>query len=108
MNKTATQRLRIYVGETDQHEGGALYKWLIAEAHQHGLAGATAIRAMEGFGQDGDLHTAKVFRLSTDLPVIVEIIDSSEKVSSYLDLIRPILPSVLATTEAVTAVGRGA
>ena len=109
MQMANAQRIRVYSSETEQYEGTALYKWLISAAHQHGLAGATAIRAMEGFGSDGQLHTSKVLRLSADLPVIVEIIDAPDKIDNFLSAVDSALAAVLVTSEPVSArlPGRG-
>ena len=67
--------LRIFVGEADRHEGKPLYEWIVHLARTNGLAGATAFRAMIGFGASSRIHTSKILRLSDDLPVIIEIVD---------------------------------
>ncbi len=76
--------LRAFIGEMDRHEGEPLSKWLVDQAHAAGLAGATVLRGIEGFGADSQLHTARVLRLSTDLPLVVEIIDTREKIEAFL------------------------
>src|SRR5215471_588130 len=63
--------LRIFVGESDKHEGKPLYEWLVLQAREAGLAGATVLRGIEGFGAHSRLHTAKSLRLSEDLPIII-------------------------------------
>ncbi len=68
--------IRIFIGENDQHEGMPLYEWIVREAREQGLAGATVLRGLEGFGAHSRLHTAKVLRLSSDLPIVVEIVDT--------------------------------
>ena len=68
--------LRIFVGESDKHEGKPLYEWLVLKAREAGLAGATVLRGIEGFGAHSRLHTAKILRLSEDLPIVVEIVDA--------------------------------
>ena len=73
--------LRIYIGESDRHEGKPLYEWIVREARKFGLAGATAIRGIEGFGAHSRVHTAKLLRLSSSLPIIVEIVDTQEKIA---------------------------
>jgi len=93
--------LRIFVGEADRHRGMPLYAWIVREARRHGLAGATAIRGLEGFGAHSRLHTAKVLRLSADLPVVVEIVDEREKIESFLPAIDGAVTEGLATLEKV-------
>jgi uncharacterized protein len=61
--------LRIFIGESDRYEGMALYEWLLEQARQHGLAGATVLRGLAGFGAHSRIHTGKILRLSTDLPI---------------------------------------
>jgi len=93
--------LRIYVGELDTHAGQPLYQWLIEEARRHELAGATALRGLEGFGAHSELHTAKVLRLSVDLPVVIEIIDSDERIDAFLSIVDDVIDEGLATVERV-------
>lgn len=93
--------LRIFVGELDTHRGQPLYQWLIAEARRQGLMGATALRGLEGFGAHSELHTAKVLCLSVDLPVVIEIIDSAERIDSFLVTVDDVIDEGLATVERV-------
>ena len=93
--------LRIFIGENDKHESQALYEWLVRKAREHGLAGATVLRGLEGFGAHSRLHTAKVLRLSSDLPIVVEIVDTEEKIESFLPLIDDAVGEGLATVEKV-------
>ncbi|HAV24452.1 MAG: hypothetical protein A2X67_10505 [Ignavibacteria bacterium GWA2_55_11] len=93
--------LRILIGESDRHEGKPLHEWIVVQAREHGLAGATVLRGLEGFGAHSRLHTAKVLRLSTDLPIVIEIVDSAEKIEAFLPLIEPSIPEGLATLEKV-------
>jgi PII-like signaling protein len=79
--------LRIFLGEGDKHEGAPLHEWIVRKAREEGLAGATVLRGLEGFGSHSQLHTAKVLRLSTDLPVVVEIVDTAEKIEAFLPLL---------------------
>ena len=79
--------LRIYIGEAVKHEGKPLYEWLVRKAQEHGLAGATVMRAMEGFGAHSRIHTVKLLDFSTDLPMIIEIVDELEKIEEFLQLI---------------------
>jgi len=91
--------LRIFIGESDKHEGKLLYEWLVLKAREMGLAGATVLRGMVGFGAHSRLHTFKIERLSEDLPIIVEIVDTKEKLDSFLALIDGFIQEGLATME---------
>ena len=91
--------LRILIGESDRHEGRPLYEWIVLKAREQGLAGATAWRGTMGFGANSRIHTAKIMRLSTDLPMIIEIVDTQPKLEAFLDLISPALKGGLATLE---------
>jgi PII-like signaling protein len=93
--------LRIFIGESDRHEGLPLYEWLVRQAREHGLAGATVLRGMEGFGAHSRLHTAKILRLSSDLPIIVEIVDTIAKIEAFLPVIDGAVGEGLATIERV-------
>lgn len=93
--------LRIFIGESDKHEGMPLYEWLVRRAREHGLAGATVLRGLEGFGAHSRLHTAKVLRLSTDLPIVVEIVDTIDKIESFLPIVDRAVREGLATVEKV-------
>ena len=93
--------LRIYLGENDKHEGRPLYEWLVLRARAAGLAGATALRGIEGFGAHSRLHTAKILRLSEDLPIVVEIVDSLEKVEAFLPTVDAAIQEGLVTVERV-------
>lgn len=77
--------LRIFVGESDQIDHKPLYEIIVREAKERGLAGATVLRGIEGFGADSrTIHTAKLLRLSEDLPIVVEIVDVEDKIKSFL------------------------
>ncbi len=93
--------LRIFIGENDKHEGLPLFEWIVRTARKNGLAGATVLRGLEGFGARSRLHTAKILRLSSDLPVIVEIVDTEEKIETFLPLIDDAIGEGLATVENV-------
>lgn len=93
--------LRIFVGESDRHDGAPLYEWIVRKAREHGLAGATVLRGLEGFGAHSRLHTAKILRLSVDLPIIIEIVDTEEKIEAFLPVIDGAIPEGLATLEKV-------
>ena len=93
--------LRIFVGERDKHGHLPLYEWIIKQAREHGLAGATAFRGIEGFGAHSHLHTSKILRLADDLPILIEIVDTKEKIESFLPIIDEAIPEGLATLEKV-------
>jgi PII-like signaling protein len=91
--------LRVFVGEDDKHEGKPLYEWLVLKAREHGLAGATVLRGLMGFGAHSRLHTFKIERLSLDLPIIIEIVDTRPKLEAFLAGIDPLIHEGLATLE---------
>ncbi len=91
--------LRLFIGESNRHDGQPLYEWLVLKAREVGLAGATAWRGMMGFGAHSRIHTSKILRLSTDLPVIIEIVDTREKLEAFLKQIDPYITEGLATLE---------
>lgn len=93
--------LRVFIGEDDKHEGLPLYEWIVRQAREQGLAGATVLRGLEGFGAHSRLHTAKILRLSTDLPIVVEIVDTEAKIEQFLPLIDTAIREGLATIEKV-------
>ena len=92
--------LRIFIGESDKHTGKPLYDWIVTQARQQGLAGATVLRGMMGFGANSRvIHTFKIERLSEDLPIIIEIVDTREKLEKFLGLIDNEIHAGLATLE---------
>ncbi|MDX6443288.1 MAG: uncharacterized protein QOH71_362 [Blastocatellia bacterium] len=93
--------LRIFIGESDRHDGRLLYEWIVLKAREAGLAGATVMRGMMGFGAHSRLHTFKIERLSQDLPIIIEIVDTREKLESFLTLIDKEIEEGLATLEEI-------
>jgi uncharacterized protein len=93
--------LRIFLGESDRHEGQPLYEWIVRRAKEEGLAGATVVRGLTGFGAHSRIHTAKILRLSGDLPIVVEIVDTAENIESFLPLIDLAIKEGLATVESV-------
>lgn len=82
--------LRIFVGESDKHGHVGLYEKIVVEARQNNLAGATVYKGIMGFGSNSMLHTAKVLRLSEDLPLVVEIVDTEEKINSFIPIVERI------------------
>jgi PII-like signaling protein len=93
--------LRIFIGESDKRDGMPLHEWLVRKARESGLAGATVLRGLEGYGAHSRLHTAKILRLSSDLPVVVEIVDTEDKIESFLPLVDAAVAEGLATVEKV-------
>jgi len=93
--------LRIFLGESDTWKGRPLYEVIVLEARRLRLAGATVLRGPMGFGARSRLHTAKVLRLSDDLPIVIEIVDSRDKVDELLERIEPMLADGLVTLERV-------
>jgi uncharacterized protein len=91
--------LRIFIGESDKHDGKLLYEWIVLKAREEGLAGATVMRGMMGFGAHSRLHTFKIERLSQDLPVVIEIVDTREKLEKFLSLVDNEIEEGLATLE---------
>jgi uncharacterized protein len=99
--------LRIFIGEADRHKGSPLYEAIVMEARERHLAGATVLRGPMGFGHSSRLHTAKILRLSQDLPLVVEIVDSEEKVNGFLPVLDSMMTSGLVTPEKVQVLQYG-
>ena len=98
---TESLLLRIFIGESDRHNGLPLYEAIVLKARETGLAGATVLRSPMGFGAASRLHTAKILRLSDDLPVIVEIVDEETKINAFLPLLDGMMGGGLVTLEKV-------
>lgn len=98
------ERLTIYVGEAEQWHGRPVYLALIEEARQRGLAGATVIRAIAGFGKHQQLHTTRILELSADLPMIVTIIDTEAAIASFLPLVKAMVSGGIVLQETVQVV----
>jgi PII-like signaling protein len=98
------QLLRIFIGESDKWEGKPLYEALVLKAREMGLAGATMLRGLMGYGAASRVHTAKILRLSEDLPIIVEIVDIQEKIASFLPVIDEMIQEGLVTLERVQVI----
>jgi len=99
--------LRIFIGEDDRTEGRPLYEAIVTRAREMRIAGATVLRGPMGFGRSSRLHTAKILRLSEDLPVVIEIVDAEERIQALLAAIEPIMGSGLVTLEKVQVVRYG-
>jgi len=99
--------LRIFVGEDDRIKGRPLYEAIVLKAREAGLAGATVLRGPMSFGKSSTLHTAKVLRLSEDLPIVIEIVDTQEKIDAFLPVLDPMMGSGLVTLERVQVLQYG-
>jgi PII-like signaling protein len=92
--------LRIFIGESDHHAGKPLYEWIVLQAREQGLAGATVLRGMMGFGANTRaIHTFKIERLSEDMPIVVEIVDTKEKLETFLESLDEHIQAGLVTLE---------
>lgn len=96
--------LRIFVGESDRHGGRPLYEAIVLEAKRQGLAGATVFKGFMGFGAHSRIHTAKVLQLSEDLPVMIEIVDTEERIRAFLPVLDGLLKEGLVTLEKVEVI----
>jgi PII-like signaling protein len=96
--------LRIFIGESDSHKGRPLYEQIVLKARELNLAGATVTRGVMGFGADSRMHTAKILRLSEDLPMIIEIVDTEEKLNTLLPFLDETVEEGLITLEKVRVV----
>ena len=99
--------LRIFLGQDDRHGHQPLYEAIVLKAREQGLAGATVLRGPMGFGHSSTLHTTKVLRLSQDLPIVVEIVDSEEKIAAFLPVLDGMIGSALVTLEKVQVLQYG-
>lgn len=98
------QLLRIFVGEGDKYKGKPLYEAIVLLAREKGLAGATVVKGVMGFGGNSRIHTAKVLRLSEDLPLVIEIVDKPERIQSILPDIDAMIQEGLVTLEKVNII----
>ena len=93
--------LRIFIGESDRHGQHPLYEAIVLKARETGLAGATVVRGVMGFGKNSVIHTAKILRLSEDLPIVNEIVDRSDKLEAFLPALDEMITDGLVTMERV-------
>lgn len=98
---TKAQRLRIFIGESDRHDGRLLSEVIIEEARKTGLAGATALRGISGYGANSLVHTNKILRLSEGMPIIIEIVDSEDRIKAFLPCLEDMIQEGLVTKEDV-------
>ena len=101
------QLLRIFIGEAQRHDGKPLYEAIVLKARELHLAGATVLRGGLGFGHSSHLQTAKILRLSDDLPLVVEIVDSEEKIKAFLPVLDGMMASGLVTLENIQVLQYG-
>ncbi len=99
--------LRIFIGESDRDDGRPLYESIVLKAREMHLAGATVLRGAMGFGHTSRLHTSKILRLSEDLPLVIEIVDSEEKINGFLPVLEATMTSGLVTLEKVRVLQYG-
>ncbi len=101
------QLLRIFIGENDKDDGRPLYEAIVLKAREIHLAGATVLRGAMGYGHSSRLHTTKILRLSEDLPLVIEIVDSEEKINAFLPTLDQLMSSGLVTIEKVRVLQYG-
>lgn len=96
--------LRIFIGDTDRHKHQPLYEAIVMKAREMHLAGATVLKSPMGFGKNSHIHTAKILQLSTDLPIIIEIVDLAEKIQAFLPVLDAMMDGGLVTLEKVQVI----
>lgn len=96
--------VRIFIGEQDRWHGKPLYEAIVARARESGLAGTTVLRGLMGFGAKSRIHTAKILRLSEDLPIVIEIVDTEEKIRSILPALDEMVGDGMVTLEKVQVI----
>jgi PII-like signaling protein len=99
-----SELLRIFVGETDRYEGRPLYEAIVRKAREMGMAGATVLHGTMGFGAHSRVHTAKILRLSEDLPVVVEMVDMPQRIEAFLPVLDGMIDEGLVTLEKVKVI----
>ena len=99
--------LRVFIGENDRHDGKPLFEAIVLKAREQGLAGATVLRGPLGFGHSSRIHTAKILRLSEDLPVVVEIVDTPENIKAFLPLLGSMMTGGLVSLEDIRVIRYG-
>ena len=99
--QTTARLLRIFIGESDTHDGRPLYQAIVETLRRQGLAGATVLRGIEGFGKSSRLHTAHILRLSEDLPIVIDCVDTDDKIEAVLPALDDMIGDGLITLERV-------
>ena len=108
-NRGSNQRveatlLRIFIGSRDKHDHNPLFEAIVLKAREMGLAGATVLRSPLGFGRSSHMHTTKILQLSTDMPLVVEIVDAAEKIEEFLPVLDEMMEGGLVTLEKVQVI----
>jgi hypothetical protein len=101
MENQDARLLRIFIGESDTHEGRPVYQAIVETLRREGLAGVTVLRGIEGFGKSSRLHTAHILRLSEDLPIVIECVDTAERIEGILPTLDAMIGDGLVTLERV-------
>jgi PII-like signaling protein len=101
------QLLRIFIGEADKHDGKPLYEAIVLKAREMHIAGATVLRGGLGYGHSSRIHTSKILRLSDDLPLVVEIVDSADKIAAFLPVLDAMMTGGMVTVENVQVLQYG-
>jgi PII-like signaling protein len=96
--------LRIFIGDSDRHQGRPLYRVLVERAHALGIAGATVLQGPMGFGRHSRVHTAKLAELSSDLPIVIELVDTDEMIQRFMTEVDALVQEGLVTLEKVRVV----
>lgn len=104
MERGEGRLVRVFLGESDRSGGVPLYEAIVQRALEAGIAGATVLRGVEGYGAHSRIHTARILRLAEDLPVIVELVDAPEAVEAFLPVLDEIVDEGLVTVETVTVI----
>lgn len=96
--------VRVFIGESDRWHDRPLYEAIVRRAREEGLAGATVLRGIEGFGANSRIHSVKILRLSEDLPLVIEIVDAAERIEAFLPLLDEMVTEGLITVEEIRIV----
>jgi len=99
--------MRVFVGERDSLEGKPVFEWIVLKARESGIAGATVLRSPMGYGHSSHVHNATILRLSTDLPMVVELIDVEARILAFADVLKATLKGGLITLEKITVIPLG-
>ena len=99
--------MRVFVGERDSLEGKPVFEWIVLKARESGIAGATVLRSPMGYGHSSHVHNATILRLSTDLPMVVELIDVEARILAFADVLKASLKGGLITLEKITVIPLG-
>lgn len=106
-DESEARLLRIFIGESDSFEGMPLYKYLLELFRREGIAGATVLRGVSGYGRTSTLHTVSILRLSSDLPVVIEVVDKTENIERIKPLLEGVINGGLVTEEKIKVIYYG-